>query len=100
MLTSSIEQEMEGGEKEMRKFLEVLFVISVLFCGISFILMTPFGIPVLIGLGEKFGDEVMFKIWGIWFAPWVLAGIMFWCIGSKNAIEALDKFDRLMPRGD
>lgn len=82
----------------MKKVAGILFVISLLFCGISVILMTPFGIPILMHIGERYGDAFMFRFWGIaWFAPWIFAGTLFLLLDPKNAAEVLDAFDRLFP---
>lgn len=99
-MTFIIEHDRNGGRKvgkKMKKTAGILFIISVLFCGISFILMTPVGILVLIGISEHYGEAVMFRFWGIsWFMPWILTGMLFWYLGPKNVEEVVDRFDRFI----
>jgi len=78
----------------MKRVTGILFAISVFLCGCSSIIMMPLGLIIIMGISESYdySEEVIFTIWFIvLFSPWVLASILFYYLGDKNATKILDK---------
>ena len=75
----------------MKKIVEVLFIFSVLLCGISVLMMATFMVPFIIGMAENYGQKGVNMAGLILFAPFALAGMLFWCLGPDRALEIVDK---------